>query len=42
MRFGLLQDKTGLIHILSCFEMTPCKHTPVPIGYDPKAAMLLT
>jgi hypothetical protein len=31
MRFGLMQVKTGLCHILSRFEVVPCKDTPVPI-----------
>jgi cytochrome P450 family 6 len=42
MRFGLMQVKTGFIHILSCYEVTPCKDTPVPIVYDPKSFLLLT
>jgi len=34
MRFALMQVKTGLCHILSRFEVAPCKETPVPIGLD--------
>jgi len=36
MRFELMEVKTGLCHILSRFEVAPCKHTPVPIVFDPK------
>jgi len=34
MRFALMQVKTGLCHILSRFEVAPCKETPVPIVYE--------
>jgi hypothetical protein len=40
MRFGLMQVKTGLCHILSRFEVAPCKGTPVRIVFDPKAFVL--
>jgi hypothetical protein len=40
MRFGLMQVKTGLCHILSRFEVAPCKDTPVPIVFDPKFVFL--
>jgi hypothetical protein len=40
MRFGLMQIKTGLIHILTRYEVTPCKDTPVPIFFDPKSFLL--
>jgi len=33
MRFGQMQVKTGLCHILSRFEVEPCKQTPVPITF---------
>jgi hypothetical protein len=36
MRFGLMQVKTGLCHILSRFEVAPCKDTPVPIVFNTK------
>jgi hypothetical protein len=42
MRFGLMQVKTGLCHILSHFEVAPCKETPVPIGFDPKSFIMIT
>jgi len=34
MRFALMQMKTGLCHILSRFEVAPCKETPVRIVYE--------
>jgi hypothetical protein len=40
MRFGLMQVKTGLYHILSRYEMAPCKDTPVAIVFDPKSFLL--
>jgi hypothetical protein len=40
MRFGLMQMKTGLCHILSRFEVAPCKGTPVRVVFDPKATVL--
>jgi cytochrome P450 family 6 len=42
MLFGLMQVKAGLIHVLSSYEVAPCKDTPVPIVYDPKSFLLLT
>jgi hypothetical protein len=36
MRFGLMEVKTGLCHILSRFEVAPCKDTPVPVAFNPK------
>jgi hypothetical protein len=41
MRFALMQVKTGMIHILTRYEVTPCKDTPVPIVFDPKSFLLL-
>jgi len=32
--------KTGLCHILSRFEVAPCKETPVRVVYDTKAIVL--
>ncbi|XP_021925282.1 cytochrome P450 6j1-like [Zootermopsis nevadensis] len=40
MRFGLMQVKTGLIHIFSAYEVAPCEETPVPISYDSKSLLL--
>ena len=42
MWFFLMQVKTGLCHILSRFEVAPCKETPVPIGLDKKSDFLTT
>jgi len=36
MRFALMQVKTGLCHMLSRFEVAPCKETPVTIDLDKK------
>nr|CAD7446875.1 unnamed protein product [Timema bartmani] len=33
MRFGLMQVKTGLIHLLSKFEVNRHKETPVPVTF---------
>jgi hypothetical protein len=40
MRFGLMQVKTGLCHILSRFEVAPCKDTPLRIVFEPQAFVL--
>jgi hypothetical protein len=40
MRFALMQVKTGLCHILSRFEVAPCKDIPERIVFDPKFFML--
>jgi hypothetical protein len=42
MRFALMQVKTGLCHILSRFEVAPCKETPLPIVFDPKHFLTIT
>jgi cytochrome P450 family 6 len=40
MRFGLMQVKAGLSHILSRFEVSPCKDTPLEIVFDPRSFLL--
>jgi hypothetical protein len=40
MRFGLMQVKAGLCHILSRFEVAPCKDTPVRVVFEPKSFFL--
>ena len=40
MRFGLMQVKTGLCHILSRFEVAPCKEMPLPIVYETKSFLM--
>ncbi|KAJ4429424.1 hypothetical protein ANN_21593 [Periplaneta americana] len=39
-RFGLMQVKTGLVHILSKYEVAPCKDTPIPLILDRRAFSL--
>ncbi|KAJ4429422.1 hypothetical protein ANN_21591 [Periplaneta americana] len=41
-RFGSMQVKTGLVHILSKYEVAPCKDTPIPLILDPKVFTLAT
>jgi cytochrome P450 family 6 len=40
MRFALMQVKTGLCHMLSNFEVEPCKNKPLRIVFDTKSFML--
>lgn len=40
MRFGLMQAKAGLSHILSRFEVAPCKDTPLTVVFDKKSFLL--
>lgn len=40
MRFALMQMKTGMVHILSHFELAPCKDTPVPLKLHPKPFLM--
>jgi cytochrome P450 family 6 len=42
MRFGLMQIKAGLSHILSQYEVTPCKDTPMPLVFDDNSVLLYT
>lgn len=42
MRFGLMQVKTGVSHILSRYEVTPCKDTQVPLVFDDNSVLLHT
>nr|CAD7198056.1 unnamed protein product [Timema douglasi] len=42
MRFGLITVKTGLVHLLSKFEVRPCQQTLIPLVLDKTAAMLTT
>jgi hypothetical protein len=37
-----MQVKIGLCHILSRFEVAPCKETPVPIVFDKKSVIIMT
>lgn len=36
-RLGLLQSKLGIVHILSKYEVSVNKKTPIPVKLDPKA-----
>jgi len=40
MRFGLMQVKTGLCHILPHFEVAACKDMPVRIVFDTNSFLL--
>jgi hypothetical protein len=40
MRFALMKVKTGLCHIMSRFEVAPCKDTPLRIVFEPKSVVL--
>jgi hypothetical protein len=40
MRFALMQAKNGRCHILSRFEVAPCKDTPVRTVFEPKSFLL--
>lgn len=40
LRFGYIQIKSGLINILTRYEVAPCEKTPVPLRFDPKSFLL--
>ncbi|XP_049964315.1 cytochrome P450 6k1-like [Schistocerca serialis cubense] len=40
MRFGLLQTKVGLIHILSKYSIEPCEKTVRHLSFEPRAFVL--
>ncbi|XP_068083899.1 cytochrome P450 6k1 [Anabrus simplex] len=40
MRFGLMQAKVGLAHILLNYEVKPCSKTPASIKFDPHTFLL--
>jgi hypothetical protein len=40
MRFAMMQMKTGLINVLSRFEVATCTKTPIPIKIYPKPFLL--
>ncbi|XP_069690204.1 cytochrome P450 6k1-like [Periplaneta americana] len=42
LRFGLMAVKTGLVHILSQFEVKPCKETPIPLVLSTRSSVLAT
>ena len=41
MRWGLVQVKLGLVHILRNHSVSPCDKTPDTIQFDPKAFVLI-
>jgi hypothetical protein len=41
MRFGQMQTKVGLISLLSKYQISVSKKTPIPIVFDPTSFILL-
>jgi hypothetical protein len=39
-KFGLMQVKAGLSYIVSCFQVAPCRETPLSIVFDTRAFVL--
>jgi len=37
MRFGLMQTKVGLVSLLSKYQFSVSKKTPIPLEFDPKS-----
>jgi len=37
MRFGLMQTKVGLVSLLSKYQISVSKKTPIPLVFDPKS-----
>jgi cytochrome P450 family 6 len=40
MRFGLMQTKVGLVSLLSKYQFSVSKTTPVPMVFDAKSVIL--
>jgi hypothetical protein len=40
MRFGLMQTKVGLVSLLSKYQISVSKKTPIPIVFDPSSFAL--
>jgi cytochrome P450 family 6 len=40
MRFGLMQTKVGLVSLLSKYQFSASKKTPVPLVFDKKSFIL--
>jgi len=40
MRFGLMQIKVGLVSLLSKYQLSVSKKTPIPIVFDPSTFFL--
>jgi hypothetical protein len=39
-RFGLMQTKVGLVCLLSKYQISVSKKTPIPLVFDPKSFIL--
>ena len=40
MRFGLMQNKMGMVSLLSKNQLSVTKKTPIPLAFDPKSFIL--
>jgi cytochrome P450 family 6 len=40
MRFGLMQTKVGLVSLLSKYQFSVSKKTPVPLVFDKKSFIM--
>uniref|UniRef100_A0A182SZZ2 Cytochrome P450 n=1 Tax=Anopheles maculatus TaxID=74869 RepID=A0A182SZZ2_9DIPT len=40
LRFGLMQTRIGLVHLLTSFRFECCSKTPIPMKFDLKNAIL--
>jgi len=40
MRFGLMQTKVGLVSLLSKYQLSVSKKTPIPVVFDPRTNIL--
>jgi hypothetical protein len=40
MRFGLLQTKVGLVSLVSKYQLSVSRKTPVPLVFDTRSAVL--
>ena len=40
MRFGLMQTKVGLVSLLSKYQLSVSKKTPIPIVFEPRSFVL--
>ena len=40
MRFGLMQTKVGLVSLLSKYQLSVSKKTPIPLAFEPQSFVL--
>lgn len=40
MRFAMMEAKTGLVEIITKFEISPCENTQIPIKFNPRSILL--